>query len=62
MSKKSNTKIDRSRKLTAAIVKRIKAAWAKANGPTIRELAAKYHVGTATITHLLYGITWKTVK
>ncbi len=63
MSKTSNTQ---KPKKTAK--RRIKLDMVKAKvirtlhfkkGSTAKALASKYHVAIPTITHVLYGITWK---
>ncbi len=49
-------------KLTAEAVESIRANRASKNPTTIRELAELHGVAIPTITHCLYGITWKSKK
>lgn len=63
MSKSANpnsTTIDRSVKLNKRAVATIRK-WHAKGLKTIRAMAQHYGVGIATVTHCLYGRTWKGV-
>ncbi len=54
-------KTDRRQKLTEQDVKAILADRNSDSPSTISELALQYGVKVPTITHILYGITWKSI-
>lgn len=49
-------------KLTPRKVRAIRAAWARADGPTQQELADKYGVSRSCISLVVRGVTWSDVS